>query len=152
MVYMVYGVWYMVYGIWYMVLWGAPRGSPRRFPSTTPDKPFGGPPGALLGVFPRPPPRQIVRGAPRGSPRRFPCLRMHRIRRSIARPYRRGAQPHAATAERQGAEISAPRLRLQLVVSFQSWSTAVRLSSPRGLLTAKVVAGSYHGTPLRTLP
>jgi hypothetical protein len=52
MVYMVYGVWYMVYGIWYMVLWGAPRGSPRRFPSTTPDKPFGGPPGALLGVSP----------------------------------------------------------------------------------------------------
>ena len=49
---MVYGVWYMVYGIWYMVLWGAPRGSPRRFPSTTPDKPFGGPPGALLGVSP----------------------------------------------------------------------------------------------------
>ena len=41
------------------------------FPTQTP---FGEPPGALLGVFPRPP-QQIVRGAPPGSPRRFPYPR-----------------------------------------------------------------------------
>ena len=79
---MVYGTWDMVYGT------------------------LGGP-GALLGVFPRPP-QQTVRGAPRGSPRRFPS-----------------APPNKPFGEPPGALLGVPPT---LGVSPTGWEVKAKLA------------------------